>query len=113
MQFLTIYKPDEAVTGAPPAPEHMNEMRAFVEETMKSGILQATGSFMSDGKGSMRLSKGEFTVGDPAASQGQMAGFALLSTKDEAELQTIVRRFLSLAGDGTCEILRLFEMPQN
>jgi hypothetical protein len=113
MQFLTIYKPDQGVTGTPPSPEQMAEMRAFAEESMKSGVLLNTGSFIADGKGSMRLKQGEFTIGGPSDSQTQMGGFAILKTEDEKQLQEVVKRFLTLAGDGTCEILRLFEMPQN
>jgi hypothetical protein len=112
MQFLTIYKPSQPVTGSMPSQDQMDEMRKFVEDSMKSGVLLTTGSFMSseDG-GSMHLSNGKFTVAKAPASQSEMAGFALLKTKDEKELEGIVRKFLTLAGDGECQVLRLLEMP--
>jgi hypothetical protein len=113
MQFLTIYKSDQSVAGAIPTQEHMDAMREFVDESMKSGVLLTTGSFMSSaGGGSMRLSKGQFTAGGAPASQSETGGFAILKTQDEKELEGLVKRFLTLAGDGECQILRLNEFPQ-
>jgi len=113
MQFLTIYRPSRPPSGAAPDPEHMAAMRQFVEESFKSGALLSTGSFMPRANGAtMSLINGKFDVGEAPAAPEQIAGYAILKTETEAELQDIVKRFLTLAGDGECEVLRLNEFPQ-
>jgi hypothetical protein len=111
MQFLTIYRPANGVTGA--MPEHMAQMQTFVEESMKAGVLLTTGSFMPKANGaSMRLANGKFSVGEAPADQEKVAGFAILKAESEEELADMIKRFLELAGDGECEVLRLNEFPQ-
>ena len=88
-------------------------MRQFVEESFKSGVSLSTVSFMPRANGAnMRLINGKFDVEDAPISQEQVAGFAILKTETDAELQNLVKRFLKLAGGGECQILRLNEFPQ-
>ena len=113
MQFLTIYRPSQPPSGAMPDPEHMAQMQQFVEESFRSGVLLRTGSFMPRANGAtMSLINGKFDIGEAPAAQEQVAGYAILKTETEAELEDLVKRFLTLAGDGECEILRLNEFPQ-
>ena len=113
MQFLTIYRPSKPPSGALPDPEHMAAMQQFIEESFKSGVLLNTGSFMPRANGAtMSLINGAFDVGEAPLAQEQIAGFAILKTETEDELQDLIKRFLALAGDGECEVLRLNEFPQ-
>ncbi len=113
MQFLSIYRPSQPVSAAAPDPEHMAQMQQFVEESFKAGTLLSTGSFMPRSNGAnMRLIKGKFDVEEAPAAQQLVAGYAILRTETETELQDLIKRFLVLAGDAECEILRLNEFPQ-
>lgn len=113
MQFLTIYRPANGSAGTMPDPEQMAQMQKFVKDSIESGVLLTTGSFMPKSNGaSMRLASGTFTVDAAPDEQEKVAGFAILKTETEEELADMVKKFLALAGDGECEVLRLREFPQ-
>jgi hypothetical protein len=86
-----------------------------MEDMTKAGVLVATGGIMSRNT-ALKISqrKGTSTVEDgPIAGSSLMpaAGFALLRVKSREELASQVKKFLEIAGDGTCEIIQLMEGP--
>src|SRR5689334_15366426 len=63
MQFL-VYDPNQnPEASAPPSPEFMAEMGAFIQEATQAGVVVATGALQPKGT-RLRLSGGQFTVTD-------------------------------------------------
>jgi hypothetical protein len=112
MRFLSIYKSRE--TGVPPSPEHIEKMTRLIEESMKSGELLATEGCLPSALGArVRLADGKTTVTDGPFSESKevIGGFAILQARSKEEAIEMVKRFLSIAGDGECEIRQVFEAP--
>ena len=61
----------------------------------------------------VRIASGKITVTDGPFTEAKevIGGYALLEAKSKAEVVELTRRFLDVAGQGTCEIYPLFEMP--
>ena len=112
MRFLSIYRTRE--TGVPPSAEHIEKMTKLIEEGMKSGELVATEGCLPSALGArVRLADGQTTVTDGPFSESKevIGGFAILQAGSKQEAIAMVRRFLSVAGDGECEIRQVFEAP--
>ena len=112
MRFLSIYKARE--TGAPPSPEHIAAMTTLIEESMKAGELLATEGCLPSALGArVRLSDGKVTVTDGPFTESKevIGGFAILQARSKQEAIEMVQRFLSVAGDGECEIRQVFDAP--
>lgn len=114
MQFLSLYTPAVPPQG-PPSQEHMAEMGKLIEDMSKAGVLIATGGIMSR-KTAVKISQrsGKTSVEDgPIAGSSLMpaAGFALLQVNSREDLAKHVKKFLEIAGDGTCEIIQLMDGP--
>lgn len=104
MKYLAIYRP-ETISSGPPSPEHMAEMGKYVEESRKNGSLIETGA-LAKGSARARLSNAKFTVATPPDTA---SGYAILRADSQEELQTALKKFLSLAGDGECEVHPIME----
>jgi hypothetical protein len=115
MKFLTLYTPDAKKAGIPPSKEHLTEMGQFIEESMKAGILIATGGLLPPAKGRTRL---RATAGTIAAIDGPfteskelIGGFALLEVKSKEEAIEAVTQFLKIMGDGETDMRQIMD-PQ-
>ena len=109
MRFLSIYKTAE--TSTPPSPEYIARMQTLVEDSRKSGALLATEGCLPSALGArVRLSSGEVTVTDGpfVESKELIAGFAILQANSKEEAIEMARQFLSVAGDGECEIRQVY-----
>ena len=114
MRFLSIYKTAER--GVPPSPEEMAKMGKLVEEEMKAGHLLAVEGCMPSALGTrVRLSNGKVTVTDGPFTELKevIGGLAILQANTKEEAIERVKKFLSFAGDGECELRQLFEAGQN
>lgn len=114
MRFLSIYKTREAV--APPRPEEMAEMGKLIQEMSSAGVLLATEGCLPTAKGArVRRSGEKMTVTDGPFTESKevVAGFALLEAKSKQEAIELTKRFLSVAGDGECEIREVFADKEN
>jgi hypothetical protein len=112
MRFLSIYKTVE--TGHPPTPEHMQRMTALIEEGFKGGWLMATEGCLPTNRGMrVRRANGEIKVTDGPFTESKevVGGFAILKADSRDEALALTRRFLSIAGDGECELRELYEAP--
>ncbi len=110
MKFLMTYtqKPD----APPPTPAQMATIGAFSERNVKAGILLMTGGLVRPSKGiQLRSENGEFSVTDgPFAETKELIdGFALIQVGSREEAIVIAKEFMSIAGDGTGEILQVFD----
>jgi hypothetical protein len=90
-------------------------MGKLIEDAMKEGWLIATEG-VSFGQTGVRVHKstgGKVSVTDGPFTEAKevIGGYALLKATSKAEVVELTRRFLDVAGQGTCEIYPLFEMP--
>jgi hypothetical protein len=114
MKVLALYTPAAAHKG-PPSPEQMAKMGAFMEASLKSGVLVATGGLAPSATGGVRatLADGKFEVEKgPLKSQLQQAsGWAILNVNSRDHLNEVLRQFLEMAGDGVSDAIEIFEPP--
>ena len=113
MRFISIFT--HKSTNRPPTTTEMETMGKLIEEGMKAGWLIATEG-VSFGALGLRIHKnagGNITVTDGpfAESKEVIGGYALLKAENRQEVVELTRRFLNVAGQGTCEIHQLYEMP--
>jgi hypothetical protein len=113
MRFISIFTHERIDRG--PTEAEMAAMAKLIEEGMKAGWLLATEG-VSFGATGVRVHKsraGKVTVTDGPFAEAKevIGGYALLKAASKGEVVELTRRFLSVAGQGTCEIYQLFEMP--
>jgi len=109
MKFLAIYTPAPG-HFTKHTPEHFARMSAYVEESFKRGFLVATGGVGANpAHAKLRARHGtiENIDGPYSEAKEMIGGFALLEARDLAHCKELVREFLSIAGDGECEIFEL------
>src|SRR5262249_11244919 len=114
MRFLSIYKTVERNT--PPSLEHMEKMTKLIEESTKAGLLLATEGCLPSALGArVRLADGEVTVTDGPFTESKelVGGFAILQANSKEHAIELAKQFLSVAGDGECEIRQLFTAPDS
>ena len=58
------------------------------------------------GSGDIRVADGPFSE-----AKEVIGGYALMQAASKAEVVELCRTFLKVAGQGTCEVHQLFEMP--
>jgi len=113
MRYLSIFTHENNPAG--PSPEMMAKMGALIEDGMKAGWLIATEG-VQGGKEGLRvtLKGGEIRVVDGpfAETKEVLGGYALLEAPSREAVLELTRRFLAVAGDGTCEIHELFVPPR-
>lgn len=113
MRFISIFT-HEPVDRAPTEAE-MAAMGKLIEDAMKEGWLLSTEgiSFGSKGVRVHRSTAGKITVTDGPFSETKevLGGYALLKAGSMEEIVKLTRGFLEVAGQGTCEIYPLYEMP--
>ena len=114
MFFLSLFTPAVQPSG-PPSAEHMAEMGRLIETMSKAGVLVATGGIKSRSTGmkiARRQDRFEVEHGSVAGSSLMpAAGYALLRASSREELVRQVQKFLQIAGDGTCEVIEVFDQP--
>jgi hypothetical protein len=92
----------------------MAEMGKLIEEGMKAGWLLATEGVQWGAVGArVRNAGGKITVVDGPFTEAKevIGGYALMEAKSKEAAVELIRRFLKVAGDGTCEVHQLYEMP--
>jgi hypothetical protein len=110
MRFLTFYIPDQMPSG-PPDAEHMAMMNKLVDEQTKAGTLIATGAIAPSASGAVvSLRGGKYGVSNGAPQVPQI-GFAILQGNTKEDVIEATKKFLAIAGDGTCEVRPLIGPP--
>ncbi len=110
MRFLSIYKTVERTT--PPTPEEMATMGKLIEEGMKAGWLLGTEGCLPSALGArVRRSEGKITVTDGPFTEAKelVGGFAILKADSKQEAIELAKNFLSMVGQGECELRQLYE----
>ena len=113
MRFISIFT--HQPVNRSPTQDEMAAMGKLIEDAMKEGWLLATEG-VSFGVAGVRVHKsagGKVTVTDGPFTEAKevLGGYALLQAASKEEIVAHTRRFLDVAGQGTCEIYQLFEMP--
>jgi hypothetical protein len=112
MRFISLYTHEDK--GRPPTEDEMAKMGKLINDGMKEGWLLATEGVQTGAIGvRVQSSGGKITVTDGPFSEAKevIGGYALLRAKSKDEVVALTRRFLEVAGDGSCEIHALFEQP--
>jgi len=113
MRFISIFTHEPA--NRPPTEAEIATMGKLIEEGMKAGWLIATEgvNFGATGVRVHKSTGGKVTVidGPFAETKEVIGGYALLKAASKAEVIELTRHFLSVVGQGTCEIYQLHEMP--
>lgn len=114
MRFISIFT--HQPSSRAPTQAEMTAMGKLVEDAMKEGWLLSTEgvSFASKGVRVHKDTGGKVTVTDGPFAEAKevLGGYALLKAASKEEILKHTRRFLEVAGQGTCEIYQLYEMPQ-
>ena len=110
MKFLLTYqqRPDLP----PPTQEKMAAIGAFTVKNIQAGIVKMTGGLVRPTKGiQLSCEAGKVTVTDgPFAETKELIdGFALVEVASREEAVRLASEFMQLAGDGTGEILQVFD----
>lgn len=110
MKFLSIYKTVER--NVPPSQQEMARMGKLVQDAMQAGWLLATEGCLPTALGvRVRISNGNFSVIDGPFTEAkeQVGGFAILKANSKEEAIQLTKDFLSVVGQGECEVRQLFE----
>lgn len=112
MRFLSIFTYEP--TGRPPTEAEMAAMGKLIEDAKREGWLLVTEG-VGPGTRAVRVSRsrdGRITVTDGPFTEAKevLGGYALLAAASKEELLKHTKRFLEVAGQGTCEIYPLSEM---
>jgi hypothetical protein len=110
MKFLSIYKSAERST--PPTQEEMATMGKLIEEGMTAGWLLSTEGCLPSALGvRVRRSSGKISVTDGPFTESKelVGGFAILQANSKHEAIDLARKFLSVVGEGECELRQLYE----
>ena len=113
MRFMSLYKPGRE-SDAPPSEQVIAALGQLIEDMAKAGVLIATDGLQSSSKGArVRISDGRFSVTDiPFAETKELiGGYAILNAKSKEEAIELTKRFLSLMGEGECEIRLMQDVP--
>jgi hypothetical protein len=114
MKFVSIFTHEP--TNRPPTQAEMETMGKLVEDGMKEGWLLATEG-VSFGEIGLKIHKpaggGDIRVIDGPFTEAKevLGGYAIMKAGSRAEVVELTKRFLKVAGQGTCEIHQLYEMP--
>jgi hypothetical protein len=110
MKFLMTY---QSIPGAPPPTfEQMKKLGEFTEKHVKNGTVVMTGGLVRPTRGTqIRCEGGKASITDGPFTESKelIDGFALVQVKSKDEALQIAREFMEVAGDGTGEILQVFE----
>lgn len=110
MRFLSIYKTVERNT--PPTQEEMARMGKLIEDGMKAGWLLGTEGCLPSALGArVRRSDGKVTVTDGPFTESKelVGGFAILKANSKEEAIQLAKNFLSVVGQGECELRQLYD----
>lgn len=114
MRYLSIFRAVER--NRPPTEAEMAAMGALIERFARSGHLLSTEGCLPSALGfRVRRDSGKTAVTDGPFTEAKevIGGFAILNADSKEEAIHLANQFLDVAGDGECEVRRLWEAPPN
>lgn len=112
MKFLMTYQ--QQPDSPPPTEQQMAAIGALTQKHMASGVILMTGGLVRPSRGIHLRSEGgkvSVTDGPFAETKELIDGFALVEASSREEAIARATEFMSIAGDGTGEILQVFDGP--
>ena len=112
MRYISLFTHEDR--GVPPTQADMAAMGKLIEEGMKAGWLISTEGVHAGSNGTrVRSTGGKISIVDGPFAEAKevIGGYAILRANSKEEVIALTRQFLKVAGDGTCELHQLFEMP--
>lgn len=109
MKFLMTYQGDP---NLPPEPARLAAIGKYGQEMAEKGVLLMTGGLVRPDHGTkLKYAGGKFSVTDgPFAETKELIdGFALVRCDSLAEAVRLAKEFMTIAGDGTAEVLQVFD----
>lgn len=111
MRYISVFTQKPRNGG--PGQHEIAAMNKLIEDGKKEGWLVTTegvafgetGTRVQSANGKISVTDGPF-----AEAKEVIGGYAILQVKSKEEVLALSRRFLAVAGDGTCELHQLFEM---
>ena len=113
MRYLCVYKSDRDVS-APPRQEEITKMGQLISEMTQAGVLLTTEGCKSSRHGvRISIDNGKYTVKDGPFTEAKefIGGLAMIKVNSKAEAVEWSKRFLSVVGRGTSEVLEINEQP--
>ena len=110
MRYLCIYKSDRE--DVPPAQDEITKMGQLIDEMMQKGVLLMTDGCKSSKHGvRVSIDNGKYTVKDGPFTEAKefIGGLAIIKVNSKAEAVEWTKRFLSVVGRGTSEVLEVNE----
>ena len=112
MRFMSMVKHTEG-KSTPPTKALMDGLDQLLQELAKEGcvMVQSGGLFPTNAGVRVRLAGGKITVTDGPFTEAKevLGGYAILEAKNREHVIELSRRFLEVAGDGTCEVHELYQ----
>jgi hypothetical protein len=111
MKFLMTYQQNPNLP--PPSPEKMAAIGVLTDKNVKAGKIVLGGGLVRPNKGiQVKCENGKFshTDGPFAETKELIDGFVLVNVESKQEALEMSREFMGVAGDGTGEILQVFDM---
>ena len=108
MRYLCVYKSDKE--EVPPSQDEMTRMGQLIGEMMQKGVLLTTEGCKSSKHGArISIDNGKYTVKDGPFTEAKefIGGLAIIKVNSKAEAIDWTKRFLSVVGKGTSEILEI------
>ena len=113
MRYLCLYKSERESSG-PPTEEEMMKMGQLIGEMTQKGVLLATEGCKSSKSGArVTIDNGKYTVTDGPFAEAKefVGGLAIIKVDSKAEAIEWTKRFLSVVGKGTSEVLEINDTP--
>jgi len=113
MRYLCVYK-SERDSSAPPSQDEMTKMGQLIGEMMQKGVLLMTEGCKSTKHGArVTVENGKYAVTDGPFTEAKefVGGLAIIKVDSKPEAIEWTKRFMSVVGQGTSEILELNEAP--
>jgi hypothetical protein len=110
---MSLYKPGRE-SDAPPSEHVIAALGQLIEDMAKAGTLIATDGLQPSSMGArVRIDNGKLTVTDGpfAETKELIGGYAILNAKSKEEAIELTKRFLSLMGEGECEVRLMQDEP--
>jgi hypothetical protein len=110
MKFLMVYQGDRAT---PPSPEKLAALGQYTQEMLAKGVVLMTGGLVRPDYGTkLKQEGGKFSVTDGPFPETKelIDGFALVQCASLEAAIAIGKEFMSIAGDGEAEVLRVFDI---
>ncbi len=110
MKFLMTYSPTPG--SPPPSPDKLAALAAYTEENIKKGIVLMTGGLVRPQHGiHVQCEGGKTRVIDGPFTETKelIDGFALVEAASKEDAIRIAADFMAVAGDGSAEILQVFD----